>query len=1038
MKQLLTLSIQKRWLMLALFLLLGFFGYYSWTRLSVEAYPDIADVTSQVVTQVPGLAAEEVEQQITIPLERALNGLPGMHVMRSKSTFGLSMITMVFDDGVDDYWARQRIQERLTEVTLPYGAQPGLDPLTSPIGEVYRYIIESNTHSLRELTDLQKFVIIPRIKQVSGIADVTNFGGITTQFQIELDPHKLEQYGLSLSEVTETISKNNVSAGGSMLPRGNLAYVIRGIGLVKDFNDLGKIVVKTENGVPVFLNDVGTLKYGNLERKGILGYTDKKRNYSESIEGIVLLLRGQNPSQVLEGVHQAIEELNNETLPAGVKIHPFLDRTDLVKTTLTTVSHTLTEGIVLVIIVLIVFLGSWRGALLVAITIPLSLLFAFILMHFTNIPANLLSLGAIDFGIIVDGAIVMLETILKKREENSEETLEEKTITQRVIEVAKPIFFSTIIIITAYLPLFAFERVEKKLFTPMAFTVGYALLGALAVALLLIPGLAYVIYRKPQKIYHNKWLEKISNAYGKSIDKIMLTPKKVILPVCIVLLSAGILSYTVGKDFLPELDEGSIWLQVQLPPGISLAKSKEMSDTLRARTLKHEEVTYMMIQAGRNDDGTDPWTASHFEVSIGIKPYSEWPSGKTKADLIKELAADYKTMPGFTVGFSQPMIDGVMDKISGAHSELVVKVYGEDFKETRRIAENVLSTLNTIPGSADLAIDQEPPLPQLQIIADRDKIAQYGLNVADVADLIEVALGGKAISQIFIGNKVYDISCRYTEDSRDTPDKIGNLMLTSASGAKIPLSQVAEVKLSTGESTITREMNKRHLTVKLNLRGTDLSSFLKKAQDKIEKDIQYDHEKYQIKWGGQFENQNRAYSRLAFIVPLALAIMFLLLYGAFGDFRQALVLMSIVPLALFGGMLALNLRGMSLNVSSAVGFIALFGVAIQNGVIMISHINDLRKKGYYLKPAVIKGAKDRFRPVLMTATVAVIGLFPASLATGIGSDVQRPLATVIVYGLMFSTILTLFVLPAIYFMAERRNEKQNLESDEALTLTDEN
>ncbi|MGH1519408.1 efflux RND transporter permease subunit [Chryseobacterium sp. JK1] len=1030
MKQLLTLSIQKRWLMLALFILLGFFGYYSWTKLSVEAYPDIADVTSQVVTQVPGLAAEEVEQQITIPLERSLNGLPGMHVMRSKSTFGLSIITMVFDDGIDDYWARQRIQERLSDVTLPYGAQPGLDPLTSPIGEVYRYIIESNNHSLRELTDLQKFVIIPRIKQVSGIADVTNFGGITTQFQIELDPHKLEQYGLSLSEVTETISKNNVSAGGSMLPRGNLAYVIRGIGLVKDLNDLGKIVVKTENGVPVFLNDVGTLKYGNLERKGILGYTDRKRNYPESVEGIVLLLRGQNPSQVLEGVHEAIEELNNETLPPGVKIHPFMDRTDLVNTTLHTVSHTLTEGIVLVIIVLIVFLGSWRGALLVAITIPLSLLFAFILMHFTNIPANLLSLGAIDFGIIVDGAIVMLETILKKREEKPEEALEEKNITQRVIEVAKPIFFSTIIIITAYLPLFAFERVEKKLFTPMAFTVGYALFGALAVALLLIPGLAYVIYRKPQKIYHNKWLEKISHAYGRRIDKIMEVPKRVILPISIVLLSAGILSYTVGKDFLPELDEGSIWLQVQLPPGISLAKAKEMSDTLRARTLKHSEITYMMVQAGRNDDGTDPWTASHFEVSVGIKPYDQWPSGKTKADLIKELAADYKEMPGFTVGFSQPMIDGVMDKISGAHSELVVKVYGEDFKETRRIAENVLSTLNKIPGSADLAIDQEPPLPQLQIIADRDKIAQYGLNVADVADLIEVALGGKAISQIFIGNKVYDISCRYTEDSRDTPDKIGNLMLTSATGAKIPLSQVAQVKLSTGESTITREMNKRHLTVKLNLRGTDLSSFLKIAQNKIEKDIKYDHEKYQIKWGGQFENQNRAYSRLAFIVPLALAIMFLLLYGAFGNFKQALVLMSIVPLALFGGMLALNIRGMSLNVSSAVGFIALFGVAIQNGVIMISHINDLRKKGYELKPAVTKGAKDRFRPVLMTATVAVIGLFPASLATGIGSDVQRPLATVIVYGLMFSTILTLFVLPAIYYTAERGNKKQNLQPDE--------
>ncbi|REC47931.1 efflux RND transporter permease subunit [Chryseobacterium pennipullorum] len=1030
MKKLLTVSIQKKWLILALFILLGFFGYYSWTKLSVEAYPDIADTTSQVVTQVQGLAAEEVEQQITIPLERALNGIPGMHVMRSKSTFGLSMITIVFDDGIDDYWARQRIQERLAEVSLPYGAQPGLDPLTSPVGEIYRYVIESDNQSLRELTDLQNFVIIPRIKQVSGIADVTNFGGITTQFQVELDPGKLEQYGLSLAEVIETISKNNASAGGSMLPRGDLAYVVRGIGLIKNLDDLGKTVVKTEKGVPVFLNDIGALKYGNLERKGILGFTDRQRNYNESVGGIVLLLKGQNPSQVLTGVHEAVEELNKNILPAGVQIHTYLDRTDLVKTTLTTVSHTLTEGIVLVIIILIVFLGSWRGALLTAITIPFSLLIAFILMYFTNIPANLLSLGAIDFGIIVDGSIVMLEAILKKREDHPDEELEEKTIIQKAAEIAKPIFFSGVIIITAYLPLFAFERVEKKLFTPMAFTVGYALLGALAVALLLIPGLAYMIYKKPRKIYHNKWLEKVSTAYGKGIDKIMSAPRKIFIPVGIVLLGAGILSYHVGKDFLPELDEGSIWLQVQLPPGISLKKAQEMSDSLRLRTIKHSEVTYIMVQAGRNDDGTDPWTASHFEVSVGIKPYKEWPSGKTKADLIRELAEDYKGMPGFTVGFSQPMIDGVMDKISGAHSELVVKIYGDDFAGTRNVAENILSLLKKVPGSADLAIDQEPPLPQLQIIADRNKIAQYGLNVSDVTDLIETALGGKAVSQIFIGNKVYDISCRYVESSRNTPEKIGNLMLASSSGAKIPLSQIAAVKLSTGESTITREMNKRHLTVKLNLRGRDLTSFLSEAQQSIEKNVRYDHEKYQIRWGGQFENKNRAYSRLAVIVPLALAIMFLLLYGAFGTFRQAIVLMSIIPLALFGGMLALNIRGMSLNVSSAVGFIALFGVAIQNGVIMVSHINTLRKNGIDLKNSVMQGAKDRFRPVLMTASVAIIGLLPASLATGIGSDVQRPLATVIVYGLMFSTFLTLFVLPAIYYLAEQRFEKQNASSHE--------
>ena len=1023
MYKLILTTIQKRWLMVALFALLAVFGYLSWKHLSIEAYPDIADVTSQVVTQVPGLAAEEIEQQITIPIERALNGLPGMHVMRSTSTFGLSMVTIVFKDGVEDYWSRQRIQERLLELDLPYDAIPGLDALTSPTGEVYRYIIESDRHSLRELTDLQNWEIIPRINEVSGVAEVSNFGGIITQYQIELDPKKLEQYKLSLTDITETIDANNANAGGSVLSRGDLGYVVRGLGLLESLEDLGKIVVSSAGGVPVFLNDLGDLKYGTLERKGVLGYTDRERDYSESIQGIVLLLKHENPSEVLQGISEAVEELNNTILPEGVQIHTFLDRTELVDTTLNTVSRTLIEGIALVIVVLIIFLGSWRGALLVAITIPLSLLIAFILMKLTNIPANLLSLGAIDFGIIVDGAIVMMETILKKREDNPDVEFKEKTIGLRASQVAKPIFFATLIIITAYLPLFAFERVEKKLFTPMAFTVGYALLGALAVALLLIPGLAYIIYRKPGKIKPVKWLERLSLSYSNRISKILEKPKRVILPLIFIVLAAIGLSMKVGKDFLPELDEGSIWLQVQLPPGISVEKSKEMSDTLRKRTMKFPEVTYIMVQAGRNDDGTDPWTASHFEVSIGIKPYKEWSRGKTKQDLINELSKEYDSMPGYLVGFSQPMIDGVMDKIAGAHSELVVKVYGDNFKETRRIAENVMSTLHTVKGAVDLAIDQEPPLPQLQVHIDRDAVARYGLNVSDVNELIEVAIGGKAISQVFTGNRVYDIVARYQEESRNTPEKIANLMLSSNTGAKIPLSQIADVRLSAGESTITREMNKRHLTVKLNLRGTDLSSFLKVANDEIEKQVQYDHNKFHIKWGGQFENQNRAYERLAFVVPLALAFMFILLYAAFGKFRQAGLVLSIVPLAIFGGMLALILRDMTLNVSSAVGFIALFGVAIQNGVIMVSHINDLRKQGEVLFTAVIKGARHRFRPVLMTATVAALGLLPASLATGIGSDVQRPLATVIVYGLLFSTIITLFALPALYYLIEKRWDK---------------
>ena len=922
MKKFILMTIQRRWMMFALFIFLALFGYYSWKQLSIEAYPDIADVTVQVVTQVPGLAAEEVEQQISIPLERAINGLPGLHTMRSKSTFGISSIVLVFKDGIDDYWARQRVQEKLADVELPYGAVPGLNPLTSPTGEIYRYILESSNHDLRQLTELHKWVVIPRLKQVTGVAEVSNFGGITTQYQIEIDPRKIEQYKLSLSDVTDKIEKNNANAGGSMLDRGDLSYVIRGIGLIKDLDDLGKIVVKTEKGVPIYISDLGTLKYGNLERKGVLSFTDHQRNFNEGVEGIVQMLRYQNPSKVLEGIHSAVDELNNETLPKGVTIHPFLDRTNLVQTTLTTVSRTLFEGMFLVILVLIIFLGNWRGALIVAVTIPFALLIAFILMHVTDIPANLLSLGAIDFGIIVDGAIVMMETTLKKREDNPQLTLEEKSIFERAYEVSKPIFFSSIIIITAYLPLFAFERIEKKLFTPMAFTVGYALLGALLVALLLIPGLAYTIYRRPQKVFKNKWLEKITGMYNRHTRLIMDKPKKVFIPLAVILASSIVLSFTVGKDFLPQLDEGSIWMQVQLPPGISLEKAKEMGDSLRQKIISHDEITYVMIQTGRDDAGTEPFSKSHLECSVGLKPYGEWNNGKTKSDLIAELDAELKKMPGYSIGFSQPIIDMVMDQIAGTHSDLALNIYGEDYTECRKIAEDILKEVKTIPGAEDLAIDQEPPLPQLQIHADRDKIAQYGLNVHDVAELIEVAIGGKAISQIFIGDKVYDVICRFNDESRNTPENIGNLMLTSASGAKIPLSQVTEIKLNTGASSIAREMNKRYIILRMNLRGIDLTSFLSEANDKIEKNVKYNHENNHLKWSGQFENQNRAYARLSVIVPIALALMFLLLFGAFGKFRQAGILMGLLPLGLFGGMLALNLRGMTLNVSSAVGFIA--------------------------------------------------------------------------------------------------------------------
>ena len=1032
METYIKLVLKRRWLVASAFLLVSLFGIYSWNQLSLDAYPDIADTTVQVVTQVPGLAAEEMEQQITIPLERALNGMPSLKVMRSTNTFGISTIMLVFEDGTEDYWARQRVRECINDVDLPFEATPELNPLTSPTGEVYRYILKSSNHTLRELTDLNKWVVIPRLRQIHGVASVSNYGGITTQFQVEIDPKRLQKYSISLAEVEEAISGNNSNAGGSTLVRGDQSFVIRSEGLITGLEDMKKIVVKNVEGTPVFLGDLGELKYGNLERKGILGFLSDDVDYKDGVEGIVQILRHQNPSEVLEEVHKAVDELNGDVLPHGVEIYTILDRTHLVNATLDTVSHTLFFGMALVIGVLLIFLGSLKSAILVAITIPISLLIAFIFMHFTGVEANLLSLGAIDFGILVDGSIVMMETILKKREDMPDRDLDKMDTAKRVKQVAKPIFFATIIIIMAYMPLFTFERIEKKMMTPMAFTVGYALLGALSAALLLIPGIAYAVYRHPQKIFRNRVLEKITGKYRTFTEHVLHHPKNAYLTIAAVLVMDVILIGAVGKDFLPTLDEGGIWIQVQTPPGISLERSAVMADSLRSCLKKFPEVKYVMTQVGRDDEGTEAFSPSHIECSVGLFPYSDWERGVTKSELVDEMAEAISKMPGYKVGFSQPIIDMVMDQIAGSHSDLAIKIYGEDLVKTREIASSVASLVSGIEGAADVVIDQEPPLPQLKIVAQRDKIAQYGLNVKDVVDLIEVAIGGKAVSQVFIGSRVYDVTCRFQPSSRDTAEHIGNLMLTSASGASIPLSSVARIETSLGASSIMREMGKRYLTVRLNLRGRDLTAFVNDAKKRMAHEIVYDHTRNQIRWDGQFENQGRAYRRLALVIPFVLFVMFLLLYGAFGKFRQAGLLIAMLPLSLVGGLGALTLREMTFNISSAVGFIALFGLSIQNGVIMISRINTLRQEGKNLKDAVCSGATHRLRPMLMTATVAILGLMPASMASGIGSDVQRPLATVIVYGLLFSTAITLYILPLLYYKIEnyvelhfKKNEEDN-------------
>jgi len=1023
--RLVALCLRRRRVVWGVALFVALFGGWSWTQLPVEAYPDITDTSAQVITMYPGHAAEEVEQQVTVPLERVLNGVPGLASMRSKSTFGLSLITLVFRDGVEDYWCRQRIRERIADVALPPGAAAGLDPLTSAIGEIYRYTLESKGRGQRELREIQQWVVMPTLKQVSGVADVSNFGGETTQFQIEIDPDRLVKYGVTLKQISDTINANNANAGGSILARGEQGAVVRGVGLIRSIADLGNVVVTQKNGVPVFVKDFGTVRLGALQRNGILG---KDRN-PDAVSGIVLLLRGENASKVLLGIHRKVDELNGGILPKDVKVVPYLDRTTLIDTTLGTVSHTLLEGMGLVLIVLILFLGSPRGALLVAATIPLALLVAFVLMNATHVPANLLSLGAIDFGILVDAAIVVYVSILRKREEHPEGTFPESAAREGASQVGRTMFFATAIIVTAYLPLFAFERVERKLFTPMAWTVGYALVGAILVALALIPSLTLVLLKRPRRVVRLAWVEGLTGRYRRAIEAVVARPRPVLLAGGAAAVLAAVLGVTVGREFLPSLDEGSLWIQVQLPPGITFEKGAELANDLRNATLEFPEVAAIVTQLGRTDDGMDPWTFSHIETCVTLRPYGEW--GGDKAALIRRMDARFRKIAGVSVGFSQPIVDMVNDKIAGAHSELVLRVFGRDFSEMRRVAGALAGALGKIPGAADVAVDQEPPLPQLQIDVDREAAARLGINVADISDLIEIGVGGRALGQVFKEDRVYDIAARYQESARSSPDAIGSLLLTSATGARVPLAQVARISVRAGESTITRDMNRRHLTVRLNLRGRDLSSFLAEAQPAVAT-VPFDGKAIRLEWGGVFENQERAQQRLLLIVPAALLLIFGLLYVTFGTLRHAALILAVVPLSILGGLAALHARGMTLNVSSAVGFIALFGVAVQNGVIMVGRFTRSREAGQQLEEAVVEGAADRLRPVLMTATVATLGLLPAAIARGIGSDVQRPLATVIVGGLACATLLTLFLLPALYLVVERADARRLAARDAAL------
>lgn len=1016
--RLIEFCIDHRRPLIVVALLLAMVGYYSWTKLAIEAYPALSPVTVQVTTQLPGLAAEEIEQQVTIPLERGLGGTPGLVSMRSSSTFGLSLITLTFRDGAEDYWERQRVNDAIGGVTLPPGVTPSQDAVSDPSGEIYRYTLESESQNLMQLSEIQRWIVIPALKQVQGVADVDNFGGYTKEFQLELDPAQLTRYGIAVGDIVSAINNNTAVAGGGRVTRGEQSYVVRGVGRVLTLQDVGAIVVTQRGGVPILVRDLGQMKIGHQVREGILA----KNSNPDAIEGIVDLLKYQNPSQVLERVHARVEALNRQLAPQGVKIVPYIDRDNLVHATVENVARTIVEGVALVCVILVVFLGSLRVALIVAVTIPIALASVFILMNLFHMPANLFSLGAIDFGVIVDGAIVVTEALLRLRERLPRDRLSTDLVAGTATQVARPIFFATLIIVTAYFPLLAFQNAEGKLFRPMAFTVGFALFGALLYALTLSPGLTYIALKDPVLIRPNRFIERLRTGYrdqlGRLLDRLPLAYGVAAAALVAVL----ILGATVGREFLPDLDEGSLWLQVQMPTGLSLDKASELAAELRRAVRSFPEVSYIVTQTGRNDGGTDPWTPSHIESAVGLTPYDTWPDHESKAAFVQRLSDRLAQLPGMQVGISQPIIDGVNDFVGGAHSPLVLRVYGDDFGEMRRIGGQIVDVLRQTPGTGEASIFQEPPIPQIVIDADREAAARYGVNVADIMNLVQNAVGGAPIAQVYNADQIHNITIHLPPGVASSPEKLGALVLTSSGGAQVPLSLVAHVRLRTGESTIAHELGRRQLTIRIDNRGRALSQYLADAQRRIDATVHFDRARYQLEWAGQFENQQRAQARLVVVMTLVLAVMAVLLFLQFGTLRHATLILGVVPLATLGGLIALHVRGDTLNIATAVGFIALFGVAVQNGIIMIANIRRVRERHSNLASAVVAGAAERFRPVLLTATVATVGMLPAAFATGVGTDVQRGLATVIVGGLAIATLLTLFVLPALYFAMERHFE----------------
>ena len=1015
-------SLKRKYLIICLTVAAVVIGMLCFKDTPVDAFPDVTNTKVTIITQWSGRSAEEIEKFVTIPIEIAMNSVQKKTDIRSTTLFGLSVVTVVFDDHADDEYARQQVYNMINDADLPDGVRPEVQPLSGPTGEIFRYTLSSNQRNIRELKTLQDWVIERKLRSVPGIADIVSFGGEVKTFEVSVNPNQLAQYGISSLELFQAIANSNVNVGGDVIERNSQAYVVRGIGLINNIQEIGDIVVKNVNGTPILVRHLAKVHESCQPRLGQVGREDE----NDVVEGIVVMRKGENPEKVIAALKDKIDEIQREDLPKDVAVKTFYDREDLVRLSVNTVLHNVFEGILLVTLVVFLFMRDWRCTVIVASVIPLALLFAFICLHLGGMSANLLSMGAIDFGIIIDGAVVMVEALFvalsSQAREIGMEAFNKRSkagmIRTTARGKAKSVFFSKLIIITALLPIFSFQKVEGKMFTPLAFTLGFALLGALIFTLTLVPVLSSMMLRENIAEKKNRLLEYVYKWFDGFFLFCHRHSRKAIL-IAVATMVAGLSSFLfLGSEFLPQMNEGSIYARATLPQSVSLSESVTLANQFRNTLRTFPEVSQVMTQTGRPNDGTDATGFYNIELFVKLHPEREWPTGRTKEQLVEEMNRRLSAYPGIDFNFSQPISDNVEEAVSGVKGAIVAKVYGKDLAETERLATEIYKTMKPIRGIADLGVIKNIGQPELQIDIDEGRLARYGVAKDDVQSIIEMAIGGKAASQVYEEERKFNLVVRYAGPFRDNAEAIGKIKVPTDDGQMIPISELATIRTITGPLIVYRENHVRYCAVKFSVRDRDIGSAVDESREKVAKAVPLP-EGYKIEWSGDFENQKRATDRLAHVVPISILLIFSILYVLFGNARDAALVLTNVPFAAVGGILILLLTGFNFSISAGIGFICLFGICIQNGVIMIMDIRHFVRQRHPLPVAVEKGMHSRIRSVLMTAMMATLGLLPAAVSHGIGSESQRPLAIVIIGGLTCATAFTLFVFPLIVEKAYR-------------------